>query len=125
MDAAKLWEEPTQARPEEDAARAVHAAADALQADLDNLTITLRGGGSFRQMQAAVAAYSVHVETMLALRATAQRLAVQAPDQPIGGGCVPDGDDPEFCSTHEDGMFEVEGRVCDSAPDQPIGGRDE
>jgi hypothetical protein len=30
-------------------------------------------------------------------------------------GCRPDASDPEFCATHEDGIFGVEGRVCDIA----------
>ena len=74
--AEQLWEDEDRSRPEAAAATAVHAAADSLQADLDRLTIALRQGGSFREMQALVAAYSVHVETMAQLREVAGNLAV-------------------------------------------------
>ena len=30
--------------------------------------------------------------------------------------CTPDADDPEFCATHEDGMFSVGEMTCDEAP---------
>lgn len=36
-------------------------------------------------------------------------------DEANTGQCTPD-DDPEFCATHEDGMFKVDEMICDEAP---------
>lgn len=43
----------------------------------------------------------------------------------IAVSCRPDADDPEFCATHDDGMFEVGDAVCSEAAARTNGDHDE
>lgn len=77
MTSETLWEESGDKAEDRrsTAVREVHATADALQADIDRLTIYLRAGGTFPEMRNAVDAYKIHSETIQKLREVAEDIA--------------------------------------------------